>query len=172
VAQAAGDGVTAGRRHSAVFDVLDAIRDAIVDADWPTHGDTLGTPDVGYAFDESPDALAAERVQVIDRVEDDAVIEWARLSPAGRDERFMIDVYITTAVPGQTREGCWDRLRELSEVVQGTLYSPTTGALDPPGSVVGWLPIGGVARVTPSMWHDLEGWVAQCIVSVAVATRI
>jgi hypothetical protein len=154
-----------------VFDVLAAIRDAIVDADWPTHGDTLGRPDVGYAFEESPD-LAAETVQVIDRVDDDAVIEWARLSPAGRDERFMIDVYIRTAVEGQTRDQCWDRLRELAEVVQGTLYDPDTGALGPPGSVVGWLPIGGVQRVTPSMWHDLEGWVGQCIVSVAVAARI
>jgi hypothetical protein len=169
VAQAAGNGVT--RRHSVVFDVLDAIRDAIVDADWPTHGDTLGKPDVGYAFEESPD-LAAERVQVIDRVDDDALIEWMRLSPAGRDERFIIDIYIRTVVDGQTREQCWNRLRELAEVVQGVFYNPTTGALDPPGDVVGWLPIGGVNRVTAQMEHGPEGWLGRCVVTVAVAARI
>lgn len=160
------------RRHSAVFDVLDAIRGAVVEADWPTHGDTLAKPDVGYAFDESGD-MADETVQVIDRVEDDASIEWARFSPGGRDERFLVDIFVRTAVFGQHRDRCWDRLRELSEVVQGVFYNPTTGDMEPPGDVTGWVPgVGGIARVTPRMWHDLEGWVGQCVVTVAVLVRI
>lgn len=159
------------RRHSTVFDVHDIIAEAIADADWPTHGDTLARPDVGFGLDESPDR-ADERVQVVDHVEDDASIEWARFSPGGRDERFLVDIVIDSTVPGQSRVAARARIRELAEVVQGVFYTPDPPDYDPPTAPDWWLPIGGVSRVTYQIWHDGEGWVGQSVVTVAVATRI
>jgi hypothetical protein len=166
--------------HSSVFGVLAWIADRLEASVWPTHAETQDKPAVGvgnsYIADRQP--VGPDMVDVVYRVEDDATIDWVTISPATRDERFLVDIYIRTMVPGQSRQRCWERLAELADVVQGVFYDPTSGEFTPPGTnpdgvnEAWYHPLGGIARVAPQAWPADQGWVGECTVTVAVATRI
>jgi hypothetical protein len=171
VAQAAGDGVTAGGpRRSTIFDALRVIRDAIADADWPTHGDTLEAPDVGIGFYESAD-VPAEVVQVVDRVDDDAEIAWQRMT--GRRETYLLDIVIDSWVPGQSRDAACDRLAELAGVVQDVFHDTATGTARFPTSPT-WVMegTGTILRVTCQVQQSTEGWGGRSTVSLTVTAII
>lgn len=159
-----------GRYHSRTFAVLRDISERLDHAPWAPHPTTNRLPVVGIG---DTGAQEFETVDVIYRVGDDATIEWARMSQAGRDERFEVDILIRTSVPGNSRTTALDRLEELAEVAQGVFYAPDSGVYLPPGNGEQWAStLGGVNRVTPQLWATDEGWAGDCGVTVRVAVRI
>jgi hypothetical protein len=166
--------------HSSVFGVLTWIADRLDRSVWPTHAETLEKPAVGVGAGYQSAPVGADTVDVVYRVEDDATIDWVTISPASRDERFLVDIYIRSMVRGQDRQRCWERLEELANVAQGVFYDPATLEFTPPGweadgvHAPWYHPLGMIARVVPQAWPEPggEGWVGECTVTVAVATRI
>jgi hypothetical protein len=164
--------------HSSVFGVLAWIADRLERSVWPPHAETQDRPAVGVGDSYRGTPTGTDMVDVVYRVEDDATIDWVTVSPASRDERFLVDIYIRTMVPGQDRHRAWERLAELADVVQGVFYDPTSGEFTPPGhnsdgtNEAWYHPLGGIARVAPQAWPTDQGWVGECTVTVAVATRI
>jgi hypothetical protein len=171
VAQAAGNGVSLPPpRNSTIFDGLAIIAEAIADADWPTHGDTLETPDVGVGTYESPD-VGVEIVQVIDHVDDDAEITWQRMT--GRQETYIVDIVIDSWVPGQSRVAARERLAELAGAVQDVFRDPVTGKLTFPTSPT-WAMQGALLMrgVTCQVQQFTEGWGGRSTVSLTVTAII
>lgn len=161
------------RYHSRVFVAVAQIAADLEAATWPIH-DTMGLPTVGVGDSRNPkpnETEVGEFVDVLYRVEDDASIEWARMSQPGKDERFLVDVYVRSSVAGVDRGDAWSRLEELAEVVQSRYWAPATGTFTPP-AFPGVAPLGGVERVTPQMWRTDEGWAGDCIVTFRIAARI
>lgn len=165
----------ADRYHSRVFAAITQIAADLDVATWPPHPTTGRAPVVGVGDSRNPkpnETEADEFVDVIYRVEDDASITWARIQ--GRDETFLVDVYVRSSVLGQDRAKAWDRLSELAEIPQGMYYviPPTGPAVFAPPVFPGVAKLGGVERVTPAMWTTDQGWFGECIITFRISARI
>lgn len=111
-----------------------------------------------------------ETIGVVPRIEDPE-IEWARVSPAGRDERFPLDVIIRTSIPGVSSEQVVDRLEQLANAVQEQIHDVDTAKFKPL-DFLGTVALGGVVSVAPELRRDGEGWIGACTVTVAIVARI
>lgn len=165
----------ADRYHSRVFAAIIRIAADLEQAPWPLHPTTNEVPTVGVGDSQNPkpdETEVGEFVDVIHRVEDDAAVEWARVQ--GRDENFLIEVYIRSSVLGQDRATAWRRLAELAEVPQALYYiiPPTGPAQFRPPQFDGVAALGGLVRVTPQMWRTDSGWAGDCIVTFRISARI
>lgn len=164
--------MAAGRYVSRVFDAGEALYDALVAASWPAHPATGRTPTVEFA-DEDPD-YGEEKVVLVANP-DEAVTEWARASPAGRDESMVFQAVIRSFVvekaagsPPSTQLPKWQRLAALSAVAEGVVYNTSTERVVPLG-FTGEVPIGRVAGVQPEIINTKHGAVG--IVTVTYALR-
>ena len=165
----------ADRFHSRVFAAISAIADDLVGATWAPHPVTNLRPTVGVGdsrFPEPNESEVGEFVDVLYRVEDDASVEWGRIQ--GRDESFLVDVFIRSSVAGTDRPTVWARLEQLAGVPQGLYYqlAPTGPATFVPPEFPGVARLGGLVRVTPQVWRTDQGWVGDCIVTFRVHARI
>lgn len=161
--------MTAGRRHSTVFDALRATRDRLAEASWPLHP-TAGTK-VGLSFGTAPPEYTGEAVFVRMRVEQDASIAWTQVSPGGRTETYELAIEIGSYVPGRTEDDVLDRLQVLSDTAQGQFYDPDTLTFRPP-QFDGVMMLGGVGRVVPDLWQSDEGRQGDCLIGLTVVARI
>lgn len=161
---------------SRVFVALAKISADLESAAWPPHPRDGIVPTVGVGSNVDPRALETEVGEFVDvqyRVEDDAAVEWQRVS--GREESFLVDVYVRSAVGNTDRPTAWERLEALAEVVQGLYLSwdATRRQVQfTPPDFPGVARLGGLARVTPQMWRDGDGWVGDCIVTFRIAARL
>jgi hypothetical protein len=150
--------------HSIVFGAIEHARQALAEAEWPAHEGTLLAPTVTYGDQwEVNDPM--ELIGVRHRVEDDALISRTG-SPNVRREVFAMDVVVRTEVPRATREAAWNRLRDLSAVVQDIFSDPR----EAPWKAEPWaVALGGVIRVAPRLTlHTEGGHSGECVVTVAV----
>jgi hypothetical protein len=163
------------QRHSATVEALIDVSDRLTAAAFPPHPTTARLPKAGAGTDRIE--TADEWIDLATRVQDtNASIEWARIgegAPGRRDERFWIDVHIQSTVPGKSRTEVLERIADLTAVVEGMFYDETTGQHVPVGVGRPWASgLGGIRQVVPQAWRTPEGWIADCVVSVAVAARI
>lgn len=163
------------QRNSSTVDALLDVAARIEGATWPVHPTTGRVPKVGRENEtiDTPD----EYVDIVARVEDStASVEWARVGDGAvgrRDERYWIDVVIVSTVPGKSRVAALERIQELTIVAESLFYDPDTGAHIPVGADQPWsVGLGGVRQVVPDAVRSDGGWIASCLVSVAVAARI
>lgn len=161
---------------SRVFEAIAQITADLDGAAWPPHEVTNEKPTIGVGDSQNPqpnETEVGEFVDVLYRVEEDAAVEWSRIS--GREEEFLVDVYIRSSVLGSDRPAAWVRLGQLAEVVQG-LYVSWDGtrrqAVFTPPDFVGVAKLGGLVRVTPQMWRTDEGWAGDCIVTFRIHARL
>lgn len=161
---------------SRVFAALAQITADLEAASWPPHPVTGITPTVGVGDNSNPkpgETEVGEFVDVVYRVEDDAAVEWSRVS--GREEQFLVDVEIHSNVTGADRPTVWARLEELAEVVQGLYLSwdPVRRKVEfTPPAFPGVARLGGLERVTPQSYRTDEGWAGDCIVAFRIHARL
>lgn len=159
---------------SRVFVAIDCINADLEAAAWPPHSTTTTVPTVGVGNSMNPqpsETEVGEFVDVLYRVEDDAAIETTRVQ--GREESFLIDVYVRSSVPGQDRPSTWERLAELAEVVQALYVGTANGRLTfTPPDFPGVSTLGGLVRVTPQMWRTDAGWSGDCVVTFRINARL
>jgi hypothetical protein len=164
------------RFHSRVFAVVRELRRLLADAQWPTHPDTTDAPLVQLGQPGEPhESEHNEVVGVVNRVTDEATIEWDRQSPGGRRERFTVDVVVRTFVPGVVDQGhVIDRLEVLADVVQGVIYDPATLQFTPIDNTRPWsVQLGGIASVTFDVVPvGTDGWGGIAVVSFDCVVRI
>lgn len=163
------------QRHSSTTDALLDVSERLTAATFPVNATTGRVPLSGTANDRT--GVYDEWIDVEVRIEDTGTsVEWARIGDGAvgrRDERYFVDIYISSTVAGKDRATALDRIRELTQVVEDLFYDPVTGALIPVGNGLDWAsPLGGVRQVVPQAWRTDQGWSAACTVSVAVAARI
>lgn len=158
---------------STVIDAMIDVARRIEAADWPAHGTTGRKPKVGAALEkiETPD----EWVDVSSRTDDNSSVEWVRIgaaAPGRRDERFWIDVLISSMVPGRSRIAALERVNVLKAVVE-RMFLDADQQFHPVGEDEAWSQnLGGVRQVVARADRTDDGWTAQCVVSIAVASRI
>lgn len=162
---------------SRVFDAIAQITADLEGAAWPPHEITGEKPTVGVGSSENPqsnETEVGEFVDVIYRVEDDAAVEVTRIT--GRDEQFLVEVYIRSSVVGSDRPTVWARLRQLAEVVQGmyVAWDATHRKLVfTPPQFPGVALLGGLVRVAPQSYPlPNEGWAGDCIVTFRIHARL
>jgi hypothetical protein len=159
---------------SRVFAIFRWLMDELRGQDWPANVYTLEKPtvDVGDQ-DFLPSEEGAETVGIVQRVDDNAMIEWKRIGGGQRrDESFDIEVVIRSYVPDRSRGDVFDRLEELADVVQNCVYDAPTGEFTAPGEAVWSVNLGGVSRVTFKLLPSDEGWLGIASVFFAVRARI
>lgn len=161
---------------SRVFAAIDQINSDLEGAAWPPHPLTGETPTVGVGDNRTPkptETEVGEFVDVLYRVEDDAAIEWTRVQ--GREERFLVDIFVRSSFPDQDRPSTWERLGELAEVVQALYLSWNSSSrkiVFTPPAFPGVADLGGLERVTPQMYRTDGGWAGDCIVTFRIAARL
>lgn len=163
------------QRHSATIDALIDVSERLTAASFPPNETTGRVPLSGTANDKT--GTYDEWVDVEVRIEDTGTsTEWARIGNGAvgrRDERFFVDIYISSTVAGKTRTAALERIRQLTQVVEDLFHDPDTGALIPVGVGAAWSSmLGGIRQVVPQAFRTDQGWTAACTVSVAVAARI
>ncbi len=138
------------------------------------HPTTNQPPTVNPA--DYPDA--AESVVIVARTfDDDTVTEWASMGRLGREERYIVDIVVTTQVPGVTWVEMMERLETLTETVLAA-YTDLNSQFVPPGGLdaAGENPhriCNGMAIAErSSQWGTDEGWCGQSRVSLRIAARI
>lgn len=166
--------MAAQRRSSTVEALLD-VSNRLTSAPFSPHPTTGRVPKSGVETDVGDNL--DEWIDLATRVDDTtASIEWARIgdgAPGRRDERYWIDIHIGSNVPGLSRADALERIGELTAIVEDLFYDPTSGDLIPVGEGLPWATaLGGVRQVVPQAWRIDQGWIADCVVSVAVAARI
>lgn len=167
--------MVATQRHSATTDALLDVSERLTTASFPPNETTGRVPLSGTANDKT--GVYDEWVDVEVRIEDTGTsVEWVRIGDGAvgrRDERFYVDIYISSTVAGKTRSAALERIRQLTQVVEDLFYDPDTGKLIPVGVGLAWSSgLGGIRQVVPQAWRTDQGWSAACTVSVAVAARI
>lgn len=155
---------------SRVFVALRQIAADLDAADWPLHPTTNAVPTVGVGDSRLTETEADEFVDVIPRVEEDAAVEVTRVT--GRDESFLIDVYVRSSVAGMDRTAALDRLEQLAEVVQGMYVSFNGRLVFTPPDFPGVAKLGGLVRVTPQMWRTDAGWSGDCLVTFRINAQL
>ena len=162
--------MTSPPRTSRQFAAIRALRARLGEQAFPAHhvtGDPVRLP-VGFTA-VLPD-VGAERIGITLNL-DETSTEWMRVGPAGRDEEFAVDVWISTNLPGQDDVAVFDRLEQLSEVVQLCTYDEITQRvrkLDYPGEVES-------ARVGAHRFVIVgsgDGFAGQAVVSFQFTGRI
>jgi hypothetical protein len=145
------------RYTSRVFEAHRKLYDALnVEDTFPPHVVTGDRP-VVLLGDDYPDA-GQERI-VVDTVVLENDNEWARLSPAGRDEVLTYEVVGRSLVPGteNTSVVVSERLEALADIVQGVVFDIDTNRTKTLG-FLGEVAIGRAASVTYSMFTMGEGY--------------
>jgi len=141
---------------------------------FPPHPATNRLPTVNPA--DYPDA--DESIVIVSRTaDDDTVAEWLTMGQRGRDERYIVDVIVTTQVAGTSWVDMMSRLSELTEVVLA-VYTDDNGQFVPPGGVDTdgenthgiWTGMANAER--SNQWGTDEGWCGQCRVALRIAARI
>lgn len=98
--------------------------------------------------------------------------EWARMSPAGRDENFTVQVVVRSEVPGRTGAEVVDRLEELTNTIEGLFYDTETRAVADPLSVAGVVNLSRVGTPRPEVRATDEGYEGVAVVPISIQTRI
>jgi hypothetical protein len=152
-----------GARGNALYAALQA-------ATFPVHPTTAERPVVQFA--DIPPTMNAETISIVQDAEQSS-IEWKRSGPAGRDETIVFDVVIRCMTPLEADElDVWDRVTELSDVVQSIVYDTTTNRVvaltDDESEVYGGHVSANGQRV--ERWPD--GWVGIGIVRFTFNARI
>jgi hypothetical protein len=155
---------------SRVFVALRQIAADLDNAAWPLHPTTNATPTVGVGDSRLTETEADEFVDVIPRVEDDAAVETTRVT--GREESFLVDVYVRSSVAGVERDAALERLEQLAEIVQGMYLSFDGRLVFTPPDFPGVAHLGGLVRVTPQMWRTDAGWAGDCVVTFRINARL
>lgn len=160
--------------YTRTFAVTERIATMLEDATWPAHPVTTETPHVSIGMDE---AYSGEAIIVRLRTDEDAAtVEWMKMSTHGRDERFIVDVYVESTVAGATWRQMWDRLAELADVVLAKFVDDSQfihpGGRDDtaPGYLGVWSGDANVAE--HDQWGTDEGWSGRCRIAVRVAALI
>lgn len=160
--------MAAGRFTSRVFVAGEAIHAALAAATFPAHP-TGFTPQVFFA-DEHPDDAIESIIVALDP--DATSTEWRRMSPAGRDESLRFLVTIRTMIPAvETSAEVWDRLEELTAVVEGIVFDTATESVIPLG-FDGEVDVPRVASVAPSVSPGPQGWIGGCVVAIECLSQI
>lgn len=163
------------RSFSRLCDTLAWLDDRLQVAAWPPHEVTGIKPAVGVGDSFTGVPTGNETVDIVmGSVEPgQTTIAWTRVSPAGRDEVFPLEVDIRTMVPGRSRRQALDRFRELSEPVQAIFYDPQTYEVTAAGEADWSVKLGGVTSVAVELvpFGD-EGWVAYGMVASSATCRI
>lgn len=161
--------MSAGRYTSRVFLVGKALRDALAAVTFPPHPTTGKSPAVEFS-DVDP-SMGAESICVALNV-DQTTMDWRRLSPPGRDETITFDVVARSLVPNvKTSAAVWDRLEEISGVLESVVYDTATESviqLPVPGLILAGL----VGSVRPSVWPSSDGWQGAVVVSYSFTACI
>ncbi len=158
------------RRHSTVFDVLEAIQVALSGAPLPPHPTTGKLPQVGQVT-AAPER-GYERIGLDLQVKDDARITWVTIGAGRRDEIYALDIFVMSRVPGKTDLDVLRRLAELTDVVQDVFFDPVDGSFAQWTDAPWFSKRGGVRRVTANVDATDEGIIGQAVLSVDVYTRI
>lgn len=114
------------RATSQVFDAAEALRDLLIAATWPAGG--LGGADPQVGMSEVDPSRTGEFVQVVPVVGEDSSIEWVS-APSRRSESFALEVRIVTNIGAPTETAAVERIKELTQVVERTLFDDVTGTL-------------------------------------------
>lgn len=162
--------MTSPPRTSRQFAAVRALRARLGEQAFPPHhvtGEPVAIP-VGFTA-ELPD-VGSERIGIVLNP-DETVTEWKRVSPAGRDEQFTAEVWVTTNLPGQDDVAVFDRLEQLSDVVQLCVYDPVTQAVLPLG-FDGEVQTARVGSHRFVIVGSGDGFVGQVVVGFQFTTRI
>lgn len=167
--------MTEAQRHSSTIDALIEVSQRLTAAEFPPNEKTARVPKSGTANDRG--GVDDEWIDVeVSIPEGESSTEWGRVgagAPGRRDEKYTIDIHISSTVRGYDRVAALERLRVLTQVVEDLFYDPTTGAFTPVGAGEPWgVGLGGMSAVMPEAWRTDEGWFTACVVSVAVHARI
>lgn len=108
---------------SRVFAAAREMKRRLHGAGFPPHPVTGTRPQIAFAVPDP--ASHFEIVQVVPDLGEDGGINF-RASPNGRDERFAINVLIDV-LDGLDEDNMLDRLEELADVVQRTLFDDSDG---------------------------------------------
>lgn len=151
------------RYASRVFVAAEAWKAKLDAATFPPHPVTGLVPSIEFG-DEDPSSNA-EKICVLVNP-DDAVAEWARISPAGRDEIIILQAVIRSYVDSvETSADAWDRIEALTAVVEGTAYNTTTQRVVELG-YDGEVAAGLIFGVQPYVWSAGTSWFGSCVVSL------
>jgi hypothetical protein len=157
-----------------IFDVPMRIARDMSTVTFPPHPTTDREVAVNPA--DYPDA--DESVVIVSRTsDDDTTAEWAAMGQLGRDERYIVDIVVTTQVAGQSWVAMMERLAALTEAVLD-VYTDDRSQFVPPGGVDAtgenpyhiWTGMANAER--SNQWGTDEGWAGQCRVAVRIAARI
>jgi hypothetical protein len=130
-------------------------------------GDAVRLP-VGYT-DVLPD-VGSERIGIVLNP-DETRTEWTRLNPPGRDEEFVVEVWISTVLPGQDDVAAFDRLEQLSDVVQLCVYDRHTQQVRKLG-FDGEVEVARVGAHRFAIFPSGDGFGGQAAVAFHFTTRI
>jgi hypothetical protein len=139
------------RYTSQVFDILRALKSDMDGLSFPDH---LGYPVVvkfGDPYTEPEDPEFVHVVQVSDTNQ-----EWARTSPAGRDETISTEIICGSFHGGRTGEDVLDRLEMLSDIIHDKYYDRDTRQFNPV-DIPAVVKIAGIVGVDVQIYPGTSG---------------
>jgi hypothetical protein len=139
-------------------------------ASWPPSARADRSPAVIFGdFADPP----LEAVIVIGVPTDRPNAEWATYGAPSQDEQFVLQVWISTRLPGMENLEALDRLEALCDVVQGELRDQTTGR--PKGDFNAVIPgviSHAVTQISPTIFPTKEGFCGFAELNVLFKARI
>lgn len=157
------------RYTSRVFAALRALNVELDGIAWPPL--KPGTR-VGVIFGDPATVQAKHEDQIIvsqDTPDND--MQWARLSPAGRDEAIRVTITVRTMHANRTSVQVLDRLEVLADLVQGVFYDVTERKLTPL-PFDGVEALGGVGAVSTDLIPTDKGYYGEAVIPVEIRARI
>ncbi len=136
-------------------------------ATWPGG---LGDPTVIFGdFADVP----VEAVVIIGVPTDRVQSRWVTFGAPSQDEEFILQIWVTTRVPGQTNLEALARLEEICDVVQAELRDQDTGR--PAGNFNSAVPgviSHAVTAINPTTFPTTEGFCGFAEIDVTFNVRI
>lgn len=158
------------KQTSRVFACWRQLFAVLKDASWPS---AEGNPlPVEVLFGDFS-AVPIEAVIVIGVPSERPRTEWVTFGAPSQDEEFVLQVWISTRVPGTDQETTVARLEELCDVVQSELRDQDTGR--PAGdfkSVVPGVISHAVTQINPVIFPTAEGFGGYAELDVTFKVRI
>ena len=153
-----------------VFDALPAMKDRLDGIAFPPHGDTDQSPVVYFLGDY--DEAERETVWLVGKVPDGQV-DWSGSGPSTREERYELNIRVSTIVAGSTGPEALARCKEITNLVHTALRDQTTGQVIPLDLGGAEIAMGGVNRTEVDAWPIAdEGWQAVADIFFRVYARI
>lgn len=160
------------KRTSLVFDCWEALYQLLNGAGWAANPTTGEIPEVTFGGRRDD---ANEMVILPGRtLNDTAAQTWTTQGRPAKEERFLLDVWVFTEVPGMSSLDVQQRLRDLVATVERALRDQTTGL--PSGDLLATLDglqQWGVTDIVPAVGPlGDEGFGGSCRIEIEFWTRL